>query len=167
MKIFYIIKKVILVLAFVLASFAFILGGITLASSDTAFSVAMISFILFGFIGFMLFDSKNDIARRIGLGLTTAFMLIQLYLAIMSIGTSTSAIFALVSVILYAVYFLIAFIGFIALGSQKTDDPETDPRVKKILGWKNLQKEGIISAEEFEAKRLEILGIKAKDQIKK
>ncbi len=165
MKIFNIIKQVILILSFVFAGLSFVLGGITLDPESVTFSVALISFMFFGFIGFFLFNSSNDVARKIGLGLTTGFMVVEFYFSVSSISaTNTSAYIGLISVILYVVYFLVTFIGFIALGSNQTDDPETDPKIKKILGGKKLQENGIISAQEYKEKRQMILGIKPKNK---
>ena len=166
MKIFNIITKVILVLAFVFAGVACVLGGITLETADVAFGTALMSYVIVAFVGFFLFCSKNQTARRIGLGLTTGFMVVLFYLSLAGIETSTGAIMGLVSVILYVIYFLVALIGLLAIGGEGDNDPETDPKIKKILGWKKLQEEGIISSEEFEEKRQEILCLK-KNNIKK
>lgn len=166
MKIFNIIKKVILVLAFVFTGVAFVLGGITLNQIDVTFSSALVAYVIIGFVGFFLMNAKNEIAKKVGLGITTGFMVILFYLSLVAISNSTAAIMGLVSVVLYVVYFLIALIGRIAIGSDNDNDPETDPKIKKILGWKKLQEEGIISAEEFEEKRQEILCLK-KNNLKK
>ena len=167
MKILDIIKKIVLILSFVVCAVAFVFGAITLDQNDAVFSTGLISFIVLGMVGILLFFSKNEIAKKIGIGISTGVMLIQLYFAIGLIDSgSVAAILGLVSVVLYAIYFLIALIGTLALGNGSCEDPETDPRIKKILGWKKLQNEGIISAEEFEEKRQEILGFKSKNNKK-
>lgn len=167
MKVFNIIKKVILVLSFIFSGVAFVLGGIVLDQYDIAFSAALLSFVIVGFTGFFLISAKNQIASKVGLGISTGFMLVLFYLSIASIERSVSAIMGLVAVILYVIYFLVAFIGYLAIGGSGDNDPETDPKIKKLLGWKKLQEEGIITSEEFEEKRLEILNIKQKANDKK
>ena len=160
MKVFNVIRKIVLVLSFVFAGVAFVLGAITLDQAAVAFSTALLGFILIGFVGFFLICSKNQIANRLGLGISTGFMVVLLYLSISALEASSSAILGLVAVILYALYFLVTLIGYLAMGDKGDNDPDNDPRVKKLLGWKNLKEKGIITLEEFEEKRQEILGIK-------
>lgn len=163
MKVFNVIKKIILILSFVLLGVCFVLAGITLNSTDAAISTGLLMFVVPAFVGFFLFGSENKIANKIGMGLTTAAMLIELFFALTSLGNSTAAIFGLFSVVLYAIYFIVVFVGYLAMGDKADNDPEKDPRITKILGWKKLKEEGIISEEEFEEKRVAILGLKKKD----
>ena len=166
MKIFNVIKKTILILSCVLLCVCFVLGGITLDQNDAAISTGLLMFVVPAFIGFFLFSSENKIANRIGMGLTTAAMLIQLFFALTKLENSTAAIIGSCSVVLYAIYFIVVFVGYLAMGDKADNDPEKDPRIRKILGWRKLQKEGIISEEEFEEKRIAILGLKKKDDNK-
>ena len=166
MKIFNVIKKTILILSCVLLGVCFVLAGITLDPNDTAISTGLLMFVVPAFIGFFLFGSENKIANRIGMGLTTAAMLIQLFFALTKLENSTAAIIGLWSVVLYAIYFMVVFVGYLAMGDKADNDPEKDPRITKILGWKKLLEEGIISEEEFEEKRIAILGLKKKDDKK-
>lgn len=166
MKVFNVIKKIILILSFVLLGVCFVFAGITLDSHDAALSTGLLMFIVPAFIGFFLFGSENKIANKIGMGLTTAAMLIELFLVLTSLNNSTAAIFGLFSVVLYAIYFIVVFVGYLAMGDKADNDPEKDPRITKILGWKKLKEEGIISEEEFEEKRVAILGLKKKDSNK-
>lgn len=94
-------------------------------------------------------------------------MLVLFYFSVAGIESSVSAIMGLVAVILYVIYFLVTLIGYLAIGGNGDNDPETDPKIKKLLGWKKLQEEGMITPEEFEEKRLEILNIKQKVNDKK
>lgn len=167
MRIFNITKKTILILSFVFFGVAFFVGGVTLKSSDMAISTVLLSYVVGAFVGFFLSFSGNNVAKRIGYGLTTGTMLIELFISVSAIETdSVAAILGLVSVIFYVVYFLVALVGFLAIGGSEGDDPETDPKIKKITGWKKLLENGIISEEEFEAKRQAILGFKGKNEKK-
>ena len=166
MKVFNVINKIILILSCVLLGVCFVLAGITLDSSDATVSAGLLTFVVPAFVGFFLFDSENTIARRIGMGLTTAVMLIQLFFALSCFENSTAAIIGLCSVVLYVIYFIVVFVGHLAMGEKIDNDPEKDPRIVKILGWKKLKEEGIISEEEFEEKRVAILGLKKKDDNK-
>ena len=166
MKVFNVIKKIILILSFVLLGVCFVLAGITLDSRDAAISTGLLMFVVPAFIGFFLFGSENKIANKIGMGLTTAAMLIEFFFALTNLDYSTAAIIGLCSVVLYAIYFIVVFVGHLAMGDKADNDPEKDPRITKILGWKKLKEEGIISEEEFEEKRVAILGLKKKDDNK-
>ena len=97
MKVFNVIKKNILILSFVLLGVCFVFAGITLDSNDAAISTGLLMFIVPAFIGFFLFGSENKIANKIGMGLTTAAMLIELFLVLTSLNNSTAAIFGLFS----------------------------------------------------------------------
>lgn len=166
MKIFNIIKKIILVLSFVLFSVCFIYAGISLDSRDTAISTALLTLLVPAFVGFFLFDCENTIARRIGMALTTVGMLVELFFSMALIEESTAAIIGLCSVVIYVIYFIVLFVGRLAMGEISDNDPSKDPRIEKILGWKKLKEEGIISEEEFEEKRVAILGLKKKNDNK-
>ena len=157
MKVFNIVKKIILILSFVFGIISFIYGSITLDAFDQTFSTLLVSFVILACVGFFLFFIENKIARRIGQGIVTGYMAILLWGSITYIGKSVAPIFGLTSVILYAIYFLICLIGYLALGNEGDNNPNNDIRIKKILGWKELQNQGIITAEEFETKREEIL----------
>ena len=157
MKIFNIVKKIILILSFVFGIFSFVYSSFTLDGFDQTVSTLLISFIVLSFVGFFLFFVENKIAKKIGQGIVTGYMAILFYGSITYIDKSVAAIFGLTSVILYAIYYLVCLIGYLALGSEGDNNPSNDIRIKKILGWKELQNQGIITAEEFEAKREEIL----------
>lgn len=157
MKIFNIVKKIILILSFVFGIFSFVYSSFTLDGFDQTVSTLLISFIVLAFVGFFLFFAENKIAKKIGQGIVTGYMVILLYGSITYIEKSVAAIFGLTSAILYAIYYLVCLIGYLALGSEGDNNPNNDIRIKKILGWKELQNQGIITAEEFEAKREEIL----------
>lgn len=157
MKIFNIVKKIILILSFVFGIFSFIYSSFTLDGFDQNVSTLLITFVVLACVGFFLFFTENKIAKKIGQGMVTGYMAILLFCSIIYIDKSVAAIFGLTSVILYAIYFLVCLIGYLALGGDGDNNPNNDIRIKKILGWKELQNQGIITAEEFEAKREEIL----------
>lgn len=167
MKVFNVIKKIILFLSFVLLGVCFVLAGITLEPRDAAVSTGLLMFVIPAFVGFFLFGSENKTANKIGMGLTTAAMLIELFFSLTYLENCTAAIMGLCSVVLYVIYFIVVFVGYLAMGEKTNNDPEKDPRIVKILGWKKLKEEGIISEEEFEEKRVAILGLnKKKDDTK-
>lgn len=167
MKIFNVVKKIILILSFVFGIISFIYGSISLDASDQTVSGLLISFVIFACIGFFLFFIENNIAKKIGQGIVTGYMVILLWVSIAYVRYSVAPIFGLTSVILYVIYFLICLIGYLALGNEGDNNPNNDLRIKKILDWKELQNQGIITAEEFEAKREEILYGKNKNIKKK
>lgn len=91
--------------------------------------------------------------------------------AIISINTvaDVSIIVALVGTIIYIASCLVRFIIFIVNkvnNVEGSDDPEKDPAIQNVLKWKALKEEGIISQEEFEAKRVKLLHLEKKESKK-
>lgn len=82
---------------------AFVIDGITLNSTDVAFSASPLVFDVVVFLGFFLFFFKNATAQKIGL----------------------------VSVILHALHIIVTLIGYPAMGDENDNDPETGPKVKR------------------------------------
>ena len=162
MKVFNIIRNILVVLSFVSAGVAFLIGGITLDPADVAFSSAALSFIVVVSVGFFLFFTTNNITKKIGLGLSTACMLGLAYYALKTLGEApTSSIVSLVAVILYVLYFGVNLLGYLILGNNCENEPDKDPKIKAVLKWRKMVEEGIISKEEFEATRQEVLYGKA------
>lgn len=159
MKIFKIIKSIFLYLSFVLAGVTFVLGSITLNATDAAISATCINFVLLGFVGFFMFNAKNSIVKRIGVGLTTGFMVVILYASIAAIAYSAAAILGVAAVSVYALYFILLLIEYIAYNKSVENDPQKNPKIQKIIEWKKLLDEGIISKEEFEKQRQAILNL--------
>lgn len=140
MKVFNVIKKVILILSYVLLGVCFVLAGITLDQNDTAISTGLLMFVVPAFIGFFLFGSENKIANRIGMGLTTAAMLIQLFFALTKLENSTAAIIGLCSVVLYVIYFIVVFVGYLAMGDKADNDPERIQESERFLDGRSYRK---------------------------
>lgn len=64
--------------------------------------------------------------------------------------------------IIYAVDAIIRFIIFIVKivrPETAENNPDVDERIQNVLKWKKLADDGIISKEEFEEKRVKILGL--------
>ncbi len=48
----------------------------------------------------------------------------------------------------------------------ESNDPEDDPQIKLVLKWRTLLEEGVITEEEYQAKRVSILGLDSKKDVK-
>lgn len=162
MKVYRIIERVILILSFVLFGTTCLIGAITLEMIEVAVSSVILPIALSGFtfVGFFLFNSKNEIAKRVGLGLTTGGMVFLASTAITYLETSTAAVIGLVSIILFVIYLMLKLIESIIAKDVDALSPEQDKKIQAVLEWKKLLEEGIISKEEFEKKRIEILKLK-------
>lgn len=154
-----------LLLCFLLFGVVCVLGGITLDETDLLLSSAVASSTVaaFGFVGFFLFTCKNDIARKVGYGLTTGAMIILLVCILPLIGQSSSPIVVvgLISFVFFGIYLLLKLIEqFMNKDFGPMNSQETYSRIQVILEWKKLLDDGIITKEEFEQKRIETLKIK-------
>lgn len=187
-KILTIIGKVVLALAVVAFAVSMIIPGITEDELDLAYLVmlfANISIIICAIVGSVLIYANNDTARRIGHGLTVAAFVAGFSVALMFVGkeegaaafspfadavvgeketvSSTSAILMIVAAALLAVFYIIQFVIFILnKGTKESGSPYEDTKIIRVKEWKQLLDEGIINQEEYEEKRLAILGIKPK-----
>ena len=77
-----------------------------------------------------------------------------------------SVLVAFVGVIVYMVSNLVRFIIYIVCkvnNYEGQDDPEKDPAIQNVLKWKGLKEEGIITEEEYEAKRAKLLHLEKKE----
>lgn len=181
-KILNTISKVILALAVVAFAISIVIPGITEENLDSAFWTLMyanIAIILCAIIGSVLISSKNDTARRVGHGMTVAAFVAGFSIALLFVGKegnvsgyattttaktdSTAAILMIVAASLLAVYYIFQFVILILnKGTTEAESPLEDSRIARVKEWKQILDEGIITQEEFEEKRNQILGIKPK-----
>lgn len=124
---------------------------------------AMLGLTVVLLIGALLYFNKNQVVRAIGVGLTTAAMLVFVYAAIGSSGEymETAALVALLAGVLYLISNGCRLLGAIVNRAKPSleegFDPESDQKIVYITKWKRLLDKGIITDEEFQAKRAAIL----------
>lgn len=162
MKVYRIIERVVLILSFVFFGVACLLGAITLEMADVEISKQVLTIAMsgFAFVGFFLFNSKNEVAKKVGFGLTTGGMVYLASVSISSLEVSTVSVVGLVGIILFVIYLMLKLIEKIISKDVDVVYPEQDKKIQAVLAWKKLLEEGIISKEEFEKKRVEILKLK-------
>ena len=139
------------------AQFLTVLLGFT--GSFAVFGVAAILF-----VAIVLHHHKNKIVRNVADVVVAACMLPVLTAAIYGvayIGSGAAIILSLVASILYVLASIVKLIGHIVI-KAKPDindelDPENDEKIVCIIKWKRLLEKGIITEEEFQAKRTAIL----------
>ncbi len=179
-KVFKIVNKILLALSVTLFCVSIILPGITLETADVAFLtyvLANTSVVIAAVVGAVLICSNNDIAKRIGNGLTVSAFVIGLAVAIIQLGESTyaiddevtatgsptAAVIMLIATIVLALSYIFNLIIFILnKDSNENLNSSEDIRIIRTKEWKQLMEEGIITQEEFEEKRVQILGLKPK-----
>lgn len=171
------VEKAILIVAFAVAVLSFVLsyvmdeaqgysGVITygLVANGVLGAGIVMLFLTLG-ICFTMLD-KNKALRYTGYGLVGTGEIIMLVIGIIGIvsgGGAMSTIFALVSGILFVIFMIFAFvtrlISLIKYGSaDRFEGSKAAAFRTELLGWKSLLDDGLITEEEFEAKRAEIVG---------
>ncbi|MDE6676899.1 MAG: SHOCT domain-containing protein [Clostridia bacterium] len=121
-------------------------------------------------VGILLTWAKGDTAKKVGHGLALAAYAMGLAFSVWMLtyeddDTSIGAVLMIVAVAMLAAYYLCKLIGVIMnKGLPYVEDPSQDSRIIRIKEWKHLMEEGIISEEEYEEKRVKILGIKSKPE---
>ena len=173
MKVLKVIEKVCFIVAVSVAVFAVALGGLLDGEvaglpevMNALFGALGLGVVLaFILIGAFLYFVKEHIARKVGTGLLlAAFVLIFACAldALMNESEALSPIFGLVAGVLMMVAFLLRFIRWIVRttkseSGEEGEDPMADPKVRLILKWKSLLDQGVITKEEYELKRKEIV----------
>lgn len=187
-KILTIISKVVLALAAVAFAVSMIIPGLTKQAADSSFLVLLylnVSIVICAMVGSTLTSAKSDTARRIGHGMLIAAFVAGFSVALMYVGIekdgstfqpfaaaadaeketldSTSAILMIVAAALLAVYYIIQFVILLLnRGIKESGSPYEDTKIIRVKEWKQLLDEGIITEEEYEEKRVAILGLKHK-----
>jgi hypothetical protein len=147
------------------------------STSAVAFGSSLSTFLLNGSVfyvvvvlGAALIFFPHKIVHQIGYGLYlsgASMALVVGALVLKSAGASTTSDVG-VGPILALVGAILAFVSLICeiLGAklEKEDDSSSkeDEQIKNVLAWKDLLDKGIITKEEFEAKRMEILHLTQK-----
>lgn len=114
-------------------------------------------------VGVFLMFTKNDVAKKIGAGFVAVAMLFSFINSalVLKLGsdfdgkTAVSAIFIVIAVVLYIAHYVLVLITNLM---NKANNSGGDVRVKHIKEWKALMDDGIITSEEFEEKKKQILG---------
>lgn len=120
-------------------------------------------------VGAVLKFCKGETPSRVGESLVLTAVVVVFVIALVllvesikSDATPLSAIIGLVGGIAYICYVLVkAVIVIIGLVKPEAavDSPSTDSKIQAVLQWKELMDQNIISKEEFEKKRVSILGL--------
>ena len=168
MKILKIFSKLALVASAILIVISLIVAATSEYPLDSAFyllfNTNMLLMIGLG-IGVFLMFTRNDIAKKVGYGLTAVAMLFSLINGTVIAKeldhalSSAAPFLAIIAAIVYVVHYVLEFIVFILDKKHETFNPKDDARIKCIKEWKALMDEGIITPEEFQEKRNQILGL--------
>ena len=133
--------------------------------SFLSFLIGFVGTFALATVGIFLVSSPQDTASRVGHGFVISSYAIGLAAALMYIENSTAAIVMLIAVIALALYYLcILILKIMQKGYAETKSPNEDIRIVHVKEWKKVMEEGIISPEEYEEKRCQILGIKPKKE---
>lgn len=127
-------------------------------------------------VGVFLIFSKVDTAKKVGNGLTIAAFVTGAVCALSTVAAtsgrlsggetsasmSIGAICMIVAAVLLFLHYAFLLVNYIINKNSDKNDPNEDIRIIRVKEWKQLKEEGIITEEEFEEKRVQILGIKTK-----
>lgn len=169
MKAFKIVKLIMQICSLALFLASLLVCSIDVeARGNATFMTMMASFIgvfTLASVGVFLLNAPANTPQLVGHGLTVSSYTIGLTAAVLYLDNSTAAIVMLVAVILLALYYLFALIVRIMQKScSHAESPNDDIRIVRVKEWKQIMEEGIISPEEYEAKRCQLLGIKPADK---
>lgn len=171
MKTFKILRLVFQALCISLFLASFVMCGIDIEYNAVflATLITNIGIATIAAVGVFLLSATSDTARRIGNGFTVSSFALGLTFAIQSLVTgSSAAVLMLVAVIMLALYYMcVLTINIMQRTSGTIENPDDDIRIVRVREWKKLMEEGIISGEEYETKRCQILGLKSDDKKKK
>lgn len=166
MKTFKILRQIFQILAVAMFVLSIVMCGIDNTTENTAFLTTLTlygSVVIFAVVGAFLTSAPSDIARRIGHGLLIPSFAVGLTVALLYLD-GTAAIVMLVAAILLALYYLWALvIRILQKNGSQVDSPYEDIRIVRVKEWKQIMEEGIISPEEYEEKRCQLLGLKSKN----
>lgn len=180
MKALKIIEKVLFILAVVFTAIGLVLVltfegnnvNVTIACVEKLFPFGFGGATTFLLLGAMLKYNENKLASTVGkaLVLITECVLFGIALYVTSNDTAQAssesssngvATLLFIGSIIYFVSLGASLIIYVCLRvkPQKSNNPEDDPVISQVIMWKNLEERGIITKEEFEKKRVEILGL--------
>ncbi len=168
MKVFKILKQIFQICATALFLASIVICAIDMESAGNAVyltaMLAAVGCVVVGTVGMFLLSSPHDTVNRIGHAFALSAFTIGLTYALVNIEASTAAILMLVAAVMLALYYLcILILKIMRKSSPDAESPNDDIRIVHVKEWKKIMEEGIISPEEYEAKRCQILGIEKKD----
>lgn len=175
MKRMNIFSTTILIVAMAIYALGILLTGLGSSMENAAFlALVEANSLLFAFaiVGVFLMFAKNDSVRKLGNGLTVVGVFCAAVCAMGLISSLTSvdsdeiripigAIFVIVAAVLLLVYYALLFIDYL-MNKANGIDPNEDKRIALLKEWKQLKEDGFITEEQFEEKKLQILGLKNK-----
>lgn len=174
MKVLRLVEKIVFIVAVVVGAMSIALslmmdegaGAVGMMTLGALFFSTASAVLVFLFVGALLRFVPNQVARRIGEGFTLVAFVSAFAIALHGLvnvgGAGMTVYLGLVAVVLYAVSSIIRFIAYIVSvvkPQASKDNPDEDERIQKILKWKKLADDGIITKEEYEQKRVAILGL--------
>ena len=181
MKKFKIVSNVMLVVAMAVFVLGIVLSALDTTVKEELFLESVWSnaiILACSGIGVFLMFSKNDTAKKSGNGLTVAAFVTGTICALATItaiskinaeapegehvGMSIGAICMIVAAVLLVLHYAFLLVNYMLNRNLVKNDPDEDVRIIQIKKWKQLKEEGIITEEDFEEKRVQILGIKPK-----
>lgn len=169
-KVFKIIGIIMLSAAVVLFACGIVIPGAMADEEGSIFLaliMATVGMVAGAVVGAFLMYAKNDTAKRVGHGLTIASFVMGLSYGLLARDGSLGAIMMIIgAVFLLLHYIALLVVAIMKRGANEIENPVEDIRIIRIKEWKQLLDEGIISKDEFEEKRVQILGLKAKPQSK-
>ena len=176
-----IIENILMYLALVLVLVAFGFSAMldeaeNIAGALTAFTLISVMpstvLLINVVVGILLEKSKNDLARRVGLGLALSTFVVMLGVSIPLLGNEDGFGYSVLIVLIAAICYLLAVLvrGIMAIVrlakplNEDTNDPYNDKNIQELIKWKKFCDDGIITKDEFEAKRARILGVEAEEK---
>ena len=189
MKKFKTVSNVMVVIAAVLFGLGIVVSVLAASAEEAIFlALVQLNATLFACagVGVFLMFAKNDTARKVGNGLTAVAFITGLVCALITLLTiseanenvssstatpqfetdvSIGAIFVIVAVVFLLLRYAFLLVDYLVnRNSAEAGSPNEDLRIVRVREWKQLMEEGIITEEEFEEKRVELLGLKPKTE---
>ena len=160
-------SKVLLIVSVALVGLGLLIAAMTDNELDNQLYVLFQAYliVLLGLgIGAFLMFANNDVAKKIGSGFVAVAMLFSFINSVLILKagselvakTAVSAVFIVIAVLSYIAHYILVLI---AMFVDKANNLGGDVRVKQIKEWKALMDDGIITPEEFQEKRNQILGL--------
>lgn len=173
MKKFKIVSNVMLIVAVSLFFLGIILPALSPKSALEGAFLLMVQanalLLALAGIGAFLMFSKNEAARKAGNGMAVVGFIVGTVCALTILvnvpeGTkdqSIGAICMLIAAVLLLLHYAFLLVSHILKRNGEMENPNENIKIIRIKEWKQLMEEGIITQEEFEEKRVQILGIKS------
>ncbi|MCH5154447.1 MAG: SHOCT domain-containing protein [Clostridiales bacterium] len=176
MKKFRLVSNIMTIVAISLFMLSIVLSAISASLMDAALlALIEVNLVLIACagIGVFLMFAKNETARKLGNGMTVVGFLTGLVCALGIVAAtgeeddiSIGAIVLIVSFVVFVLHYAFLLVDYLLNRNSANLDPNDDIRIVRVREWKALLEEGIISEEEYEEKRIQLLGIKSKDNKK-